>query len=163
MNTKKALAGLLGLLGSFTAFSFFTGCLLPRSLAFLFTDNLQNPQTKVIFHKEKTIQVPKPSNPNKDLQKPPENLPIRQINRRIERKNGTKGRKKNSLAVCFLCSFGLGFRSFHGVTCGRKAQIRKKNKTTKKRLINGSDRYEMIGKKVRRRLFTLGLGFPTFL
>lgn len=48
MKTKKALAGLLGLFGSFPAFSF-TGFLLPLSFAFLLTDNLQNPNQNVTF------------------------------------------------------------------------------------------------------------------
>lgn len=45
MKTKKALGGLLGMFGSFFAFSFFAGFLLPRSLLF-FTDNLNHNSNK---------------------------------------------------------------------------------------------------------------------
>lgn len=55
MKTKKALGGLLGMFGSFFAFSFFAGFLLPRSLVF-FTDNL-NHNSKKAENRSKSNQL----------------------------------------------------------------------------------------------------------
>lgn len=61
MKTKKALAGLLGLLGSFAGFPFFTAGFFPPAAPF-FTDNLHTPKIKLNqsrkwTHKLQTIDL----------------------------------------------------------------------------------------------------------
>lgn len=131
MNTKKALAGLLGLLGSFTAFSFFTGCLLPRSLAFLFTDNLQNPQTKVIFHTKKRYRCQSLAIQTR----------ISKNHRKISRsdksiaesreKKVRKGGKKTHLLSAFFAVSALDFDPFMASPVGKKLRSVKKIKRRK--------------------------------